>query len=41
MMHVFTSLLEIVKAEQGRCIVEVDSDDALDDADKKNLRGQV
>ena len=31
-------LLEIVKAEQGRCIVEVDSDDALDDADKKNLR---
>ena len=30
-------LLEIVKAEQGRCIVEVDSDDALDDADKKNL----
>ena len=30
-------LLEIVKAEQGRCIVEEDSDDALDDADKKNL----
>ena len=30
-------LLEIVKAEQGRCIVEVDSDDALDDADKKNV----
>ena len=31
-------LLEILKAEQGRCIVEVDSDDALDDADKKNIR---
>ena len=31
-------LLEIVKAELGRCIVEVDSDDALDDADEKNLR---